>query len=64
MIIIDKNKSILISSDISKFREEITKQKIQSTGLYNKNISIFEQIKIGLNQAILYEYGKDKNNGI
>lgn len=63
MKLIDKNKSILTVSDISKFREEITKQKIQSTGLYN-NTSVFGQIKIGLNQAILHEYGKDKNNGI
>lgn len=52
--ILDMNKSRLTSSDISKFRDEITKHKIRSTDLYS-NVSVFEQIKTALNQAILHE---------
>lgn len=56
--ILDMYKSRLSSSDISKFREEITKHKIRSTGLYS-NVSIFEKIKTALNQALLYECNKN-----
>lgn len=52
--ILDMNKSRLTSSDISKFRDEITKHKIRSIDLYS-NVSVFEQIKTALNQAILHE---------